>query len=412
MTQKVSPPTTQKISSVHCSEPRDLVAATPYLLGYTVSRSVVAILFHHKRSKGAFRISLPEKSVRDSSSSSTLGSAAEISSTLSDMIRELTDIDEVALLYYTDETIGDPKNLPGADLISLCRRELAGVGRNTVETICVSPTRWASYADPDQTPWGGFDTAELGSSNVALECTTKISRPIHQLSKVCQLPRVEQHTVENIQRSCTHKPQWPREAEEPKAQQSEIENVEGLWSELLSVKNFSQMPHRSVAKLIGALQHEEHWFHAATLAATGFEQCSSLLRTSFERHGLSTREFLMRAPSGKLFGSQTREQILCVTLFELGKENQQREHLHLFCERTALLAATAPERLRKRIEALRAYAWWLLGMASIAVSVLGQTEPHAHRRGSACVIHAVTDLLNQHQHPEWILRFHRSQKVS
>ena len=115
-------------SAVTCSSARDLVAAAPFLLGYTVTNSVVVILLSRKRSRGAFRIAIPEPTSAKSKPASSGSQDAvykEVAQTLAGMVRELRDIDQIALLYYTAQAITTPDTLPGTDLIKVCQAEVS-----------------------------------------------------------------------------------------------------------------------------------------------------------------------------------------------------------------------------------------------------------------------------------------------
>lgn len=397
-------------SAVTCSSARDLVAAAPFLLGYTVTNSVVVILLSRKRSRGAFRIAIPEPtSVKSKLASSGSQDAVykEVAQTLAGMVRELRDIDQIALLYYTAQAITTPDTLPGTDLIKVCQAEVSLTGRETVEAVCVSETSWASYHPDGSTPLGGHPLTEVRNSDVALECTARIDRPIDNLSHVAQLPEVWNDVAAAVHRSCHRASPWPRQTQDPTKTVTDITSITPLWREI-NLGSPAQTKHTIHAKLIAAIQREEHWLNAAFVASLTTDGCLDLITESLDLHGVTMREFLMRAPSGKLFDTAVRQRILSTVLAELGNERPDTTHLRLFCEYLGTLCAYAPSRLQPQIQALRVFSWWLLGMTGVATDILKRTETHPHRNGHVCFLHVVADLIAARQHPAWILREHNS----
>ena len=168
------------------------------------------------------------------------------------------------------------------------------------------------------------------------------------------------------------------------------------------------MRHTEHAKLISALQKEEHWLTAAFTGALTVEGSVELIETSFDLHGVTMREFLMRPPGGRLFSASSRQRVITRVLSELGNERPQLTHLRQFTDYLAILSAYSPPRLRTNIDALRAFTWWLMGMATVTLEILRRHDEHPHKKNHACMMHSVKDLVSQASHPAWIIADHNS----
>jgi hypothetical protein len=380
--------------AVRCTNAQDLVAAAPYLLGFTVTNSLVVLLLQNGRSSGAFRIALPKTPQR------TVDATAEIASTVADMVRNLASVEAVALLLYTSGEITDPATPPGAPVLYACKDELERIPKHTAQALCVTSTSWVSITDRATSPWGGHPVQAAEQSAVAFECSARIGAPIRALEDSARLGTVSDQLKRDVTRSCARVSERPRERITPGHPFDDASHVVSMITDLLD--SGVHLKPTKLAKIIGALQREEHWVNAAVTFAVGQKAWQTMCQGCWDLHGVTIREFLMRTPRLNLFDPPTRQRVLGVILSELGSEHPDFSRLNAAQRSLASLSAAAPVRLRPSLEALRSYSWWLAGMPSVATSITSRYLSHAHPGSRLCFIHALATMLEQHPHPAWI----------
>lgn len=142
---------------IRAADSADLIGLVPALAGFTPRQSLVMLPFHGKRTHGAMRIDLPDDAVDpDDYAHGALR-----------LLAQVTGIDAVALVVYTDEApqrVPDGILLPRLGLVEAVLDACADLGLRTVEALCVTPAGWGDYLEeePEVAPLSGIpSTPEL-----------------------------------------------------------------------------------------------------------------------------------------------------------------------------------------------------------------------------------------------------------
>ena len=127
------------------SDPLDLLALVPELVGFEPRNSLVLVSLSGTRTSGTFRVDLPAESL---SSKET----RHVASTLAGMVGRLPDVDGLFAIVYTDDLVSDSAvrgRGPRAELVSRLREAARAIRLVVRGAYFVSPDAWGDYCgDP------------------------------------------------------------------------------------------------------------------------------------------------------------------------------------------------------------------------------------------------------------------------
>lgn len=127
---------------IHATESAELLGIVPALAGFTPRQSVVLLPFHGTRTHGAMRMDLPDPSA----------SPEEYAQTALRALLQVSDVDAVAVVVYTDEpaqSIPDGTLLPRVPLVDALLDVAVDAGLRIVDALCVMSDGWGEYLDDD-----------------------------------------------------------------------------------------------------------------------------------------------------------------------------------------------------------------------------------------------------------------------
>ena len=400
MSTPTSPP-----QKVICSSAADIIAATPFLMGYTVTNSLVVLLLHNSVCRGAFRLALPGEAPL------TEEQQRDIHDTIVGVIEPMSRVNEVALLFYTDRNTQNAAALPHADCVVSVVRSLEGIGCRTLHALCVTADSWADYTSPETNPPEGFPFDEVMQSPVALTCATSTNYPIDDIERETEFPDMPEPLHRAVVTRCARVSHRPREHTGVGRNWHDSHTVVARFYRVAQHGVFS-ISANQLAQLLGSLQREEHWFDLASCLAMGETSWQRQHHQCVERTGVTLREYLFRNPSGDLFPASQRQGMLVAVLRELGSKQPETELKREIARALGELASLAPDRLRPPLQALRAYHWWLFGVPSIARQLLSAVPAPPRNPNRVSLFDAVSTVLQDTPHPRWGTDSHRAPKAA
>jgi len=129
---------------VKTTQPYDLLALVPQLVGFRPTDSLVLVAFRGKRTGGAYRVDLP-------TASSDLV-AKRIATTLIGMLCRIRGADGVVPVIYTDDRFDECGGIPRETLARRLIGRARTAGFAVKEALCVAPDGWGSYFDDEDAP--------------------------------------------------------------------------------------------------------------------------------------------------------------------------------------------------------------------------------------------------------------------
>ena len=387
------------VPRVRCRTTSDIVAAAPYVLGFTVRNSLVLLLISDSTGRGAVRLKLPNPATAQAPLAPT--DVAEIAECAAGVVEHLTDVDAVAVLLYADDTITHPDAHRHALLLRRVIRAIQATRKAVPHAAIVNATHWANVHEPADTGWGGSPLHEVSSNRVALECLATLEQPLRDLDSAALLPAPDPHTQRELEAVLARAPLRPRERTTPGVRLARVREVQWLLLELLEDAPLASLTD-TAARWIRAVHAEEHWLNAATALLSSHRVWEALLTRCREQHRLTIREGLAFTPEGRLRSEEERVAAYVSMFGTLSEYTPHHTRIAEVTTRLATLSAHCPARLRAPIEALRALAWWARGMTSVAESILdaalaGTESGSAH----SVPVRAVSALLANGAVPTW-----------
>ncbi|GAA1657137.1 DUF4192 family protein [Microbacterium flavum] len=153
--------------TVRAADAAQFLSLVPRLLGFTPTRSLVLVPMSGGRSLGAMRMDLPPEagavSAHPAPSEAPEGAAGRIDAVASSavgMLCRIPDAEALVAVVYTDASIADAADLPGATVIAALAVKADACGLRLIDALTVAADGWASHDDPDLPP-GGRPLTEL-----------------------------------------------------------------------------------------------------------------------------------------------------------------------------------------------------------------------------------------------------------
>lgn len=143
----------QKPTIVKTSNPAQLIATLPALVGYQPHESLVIMPMRRRRSVGALRIDLPCHATAQHPESESLGTANEIANWVVATLCRIPDVDSFTAVIFTEAApLSSADELPQLELIQ--RLKIAGdaSGFRLCEALLTTGEAWFDYLDDDRGP--------------------------------------------------------------------------------------------------------------------------------------------------------------------------------------------------------------------------------------------------------------------
>lgn len=161
---------------VKTTQPYDLLALVPQLVGFRPHNSLVLVAFRGKRTGGAYRVDLPAPA------SETV--YKRIATTLIGMLCKIQGADGVIPVIYTEDSFSECGGIPRESLMRRLLSRANTAGFVVKEALCVASDGWGSY----------FDEDGAGPSSLALIDDSDVHRALPEASRGRQLSP-EQHAT-------------------------------------------------------------------------------------------------------------------------------------------------------------------------------------------------------------------------
>ena len=348
---------------LRCSNTADFLAALPFLTGFTAENSLFIVLFEGKRSGSAIRIDLPP------------GDTPQETTPVLEVVCKLLEATGAgpqgpALVITSERSFADAGGVPWRRFAKRLERRLAREGWWIREFACVASDGWAQYANADS-PRARRPLAEINASLVA-QAAEELGRSHVTLAEVGALPDVDEAQArrvrEEIERLTARELQGSRtgsagdaaraSAPDPLRQLQAVADTAGelFWCRSLPADA------ALCARFLRDAECADRWLVQALTAVTRPEFVAELLvESGAERFTDVAVDEAQRASRGVRDGWS-----IAGLLVTLGQEAPEREKLRAAIDALAWCAAHAPREYQPGALSLLAWAWWMLGMQSVA----------------------------------------------
>lgn len=289
---------------LRCETTADFLAALPRLVGYTATDSLFVVLFSGKRTSGTMRIDLP----RSSDQRHVDRYLDELCSLIATLQRRHGP-SSPAVVVSSGQTFAEADGIPWRRFARRLERRLARQGQRVRELCCIAPDGWASYLDP-AAPRRGRSLDEIAVSPLA------DAEPVPSLDDLCRFPAPSDEERVAVRAALAR-------------QGVPLDSGSRQVAALFAVEEPSL---ETVAGVIRAVNTELGWV--------------------------------------ELFQRLTREAAPLHARLASGMPSEASEasirRMRLASERLARIAGLAPIKLKPRVYASCAMAWWLRGLESVA----------------------------------------------
>ncbi|WP_308468265.1 DUF4192 domain-containing protein [Rathayibacter soli] len=124
---------------VKTTQPHDLLALVPQLVGFRPQNSLVLVAFDAKRTCGAYRVDLPEPAAD--------AAYKRMATTLIGMLCKVRGADGVVPVIYTDDRFDTCGGIPRETFAMLLLGRARTAGFTVKDALCVAADGWGSYFD-------------------------------------------------------------------------------------------------------------------------------------------------------------------------------------------------------------------------------------------------------------------------
>lgn len=355
---------------LRCENAADLIAALPQLTGFTDQHSVFVMLFRGSRAHRVLRFALPE--------SDTKRAGELLASGIIDMLRDSgAGKAGPAVIIHTALAFSTLDEHPWHRFTECFSEQIRGEGWTLREFALVAANGWCtlspkhtakkrSLAELNRDPLGSQGTktptpagAPLGASFPTL---ASLSAPAARESERAA-------AIEScLQRMSQHRARTDTPPDESRALQQTrriARAAERCFRAQADSQSGTPTEPAEVARLIHAAQHSGSWLIIALTALTSAE-CIASVAAEFGAVRLSKIAPLEEAAPLEAAPQWSIEGLLRA----LASELPDRARLRNVIDACKDAAAHAPAHFQAPVIALLAWAWWLLGMQSVAVAVL------------------------------------------
>ena len=341
---------TSDLTVLRCSGTADFLAALPFLTGFTAHNSLFLVLFEGRRAGRAIRVDLPH-----SDSPSDTGSLLDA---ICSLMRETgAGFDGPALVITCERTFAEAGDAPWRRFAKRLERRFEREGWWLRELACIAPDGWAAYRDPS-TPRRGRPLSEIESSPITREGES-LGGPHEPLDAIGELPEPDTALVARV----------AGELARPAL-------AEGLdWvghtmqcARLVLHEQEGPAEPAALAQFIDAAERPASWLLLAFSAITRPEFVLELAITvGAERFD----DFAVDLDSPSV-GPGGRGWSIRGLLATTAEEAPDQQKLRRAITALSRCTAHAPVCRRPALLALLAWAWWMLGMQTVAERLLAQ----------------------------------------
>jgi len=339
-------------SVLRCDGTADFLATIPYLAGFTASDSLFLVLFRGRRAKNAIRLDLPESPGRATS---------DFLDALCGLVRE-TGLGEErpAIVIMCERGFAESGGPPWHRLAKQIRRRFAREGWSLREAAVIAPDGWAALLDPLE-PMRRRSLDEIRRSPIGAEARERVGEP-RPLGEVGALPEPEPRRAAAIVGALADLDR--READ--RRQMSETSDGPPGWlhgTARAAGECFdpaSAPDPRLCARLLRATESAGGWLAVLLVAVTRPEFVIDLAERN---DAVDFADPPVDAPSGW----SIRRMLAAFSTVDPEAAKLRRAIAVL-----SDIAGHAPPARRTGILALLAWAWWMLGLQSVATPLIDQ----------------------------------------
>lgn len=354
-----SDPTNSRTTVLRCSSTADFLAALPFLTGFTAENSLFLVLFRGKRSTSTVRIDLPNE-----------GDAGAILPLIDDVCRLLEEsgagVEGPAIVITSRRSFAESQGGPWRRFARLLRRRFEREGWPIRDLAVVASDGWAGLLGPDRSRHSLDEISANPLVTTAAEAVsavgTELPVPLEEfgglpeprpefaasvISRLAELDRREEH----------------REPADPSILLHGIARVAGAC-----FGSEDELPEaRLCARLIRSAEHPQHWLITALTAITRTEFVIELIEESPSAH-------FTQVPVESIHQEGTRSPSWSIRLIldSLSADTPDPAKLRRVIQTVAGIATHAPAARRPGLLALLAWAWWMRGMQSVAIRLVGE----------------------------------------
>ncbi|MBC9926152.1 MULTISPECIES: DUF4192 family protein [unclassified Leucobacter] len=172
-------PTPSRPAVIKAESSADFLALLPAFTGYSITNSLLVVLFQGNQSFGSLRFDLPEDTGPDQ--------CVSLSHAVAQVVGGIAQVDGVAFAMLTDARSTPGRGAPWQDLARLLQRGAARAGLVLRDSCCIAADGWASYLSPE--PGGAMrPLSEIEHSMAGLEASVIIDEPVPDIEQLGSLP--------------------------------------------------------------------------------------------------------------------------------------------------------------------------------------------------------------------------------
>lgn len=164
---------------IRAASSADFLSLLPVLTGYTVTNSLLVVLFSGNRSFGSLRFDLPASDApRDVTS---------LAAAVREAVRSITQVDGVAFAVITDRSSSDCGGVPWRNLARRLEQHALRAGLVLRDSCCVAADGWCSFLSPE--PGDRLrPLSEIRHSMAGLEASMLVEEAVPELEQLGELP--------------------------------------------------------------------------------------------------------------------------------------------------------------------------------------------------------------------------------
>ncbi|MGK0721464.1 DUF4192 family protein [Leucobacter sp. W1478] len=335
---------------LRCSDTADFLAALPFLTGFTAHNSLFLVLFEGRRAGRAIRLDLP--------TSDRPSDTGQLLDVICALMRETgAGAEGPALVITCERTFAEAGDAPWRRFAKRLERRFEREGWWLRELACIAPDGWAAYRDP-ACPRGGRSLSEIESSTVTREGRA-FGGPHETLDAIGALPEpdpvlVSEITGELAGAGALAEFDWVHRAME--------------CARVVLQGQGAQIDPAALAQFIGSAQRPASWLLLAFSGITRPEFVLELATTvGAERFEELAVDFEPALSETSRRGWSIRG-LLASTAEEAPDQHKLRQAIAAISHCTA----HAPVDQQPALLALLAWAWWMLGMQTVAERLVMQ----------------------------------------
>ncbi|MEO8908168.1 MAG: DUF4192 domain-containing protein [Microbacteriaceae bacterium] len=372
---------------VKTTQPQDLLALVPQLVGFRPQNSLVLVAFRGNRTCGAYRVDLPVPS-----SDSTY---KRMATTLIGMLCKVRGADGLIPVIYTDDSFEQCGGIPRETIAMMLLGRARTAGFAVKDALCVAVDGWGSYFD-DADARSRPRALALVDGSAAHTSVPEADRPaLRSPRERAQLPTADLARRERVGRAVARlRADSTVDAQHPDCAGAggRVEDVDSLFDAWGGLVSFAEV----VLRLDGATIAPEL---AATIMLTAeLPSLRDVLLFDWawgREIGMRTSRLNQKHTRGELI---TPEDDGALGLAGIGMRQPDPDRIATAIELLGHLAACAPKSLRAPLLTMLAWLHWALGSGSTAGLFIEQARAIDPRYGLAELLDS---MLQNGMLPEW-----------